>query len=523
MKLPHIILLLAIVSSVLCGYQLPDLGINNQEPNCQNAADLLTAANSDISRLTKFVNQDLPQSIQNAQQALSLTQQACQIQNSLRPQASFLQTQISSSSSKSRLASASVSQLNTALKDHSTRMSSQHQHDESDLHHTLIADKATKVSTMLLQLSDRRAPSPQDNCGNDKSASIDSACANAKSTAQNLVDYLNYLSSQVTERSLNADLPQRISNLNKLIADCAAPITQTGQFERVYYATPSPLATTANQVRTDDVTVTFNQAFASVPSVGIALTGLDIYRDSPNLQVVVLTVTTTSFVFRVTANPGVALYMVQVSYIATLSDRSGIYIVTTNLNKANDADLSKISAPIAATPTRTLIRALTPPSNLKNVKSMAFIRSFEFGTGRNLRLEVFTSADSNSINYQTWSDTLLNGVATTILFWSGNDTSITTKSTATTVNGVLAQGSGLRSEKTVINTGAYTSSMQLFFGIYHFDGIVAGNYRLKQEISGTDSSKTLTSSAWSDTKLYQVVNGFVMSCSTINKAQCLLG
>ena len=493
-KSPHIILLFVLVSSGLCiqyqdlilaesdsklsrsEFELPDLGINHQDPNCQNAADLVTAAYSDNNRLQSFVAQDLGQSIQNAQQALSLAQQACKIENNFRPQASLLQTQTSSSSSKSRLTTAS--QLTVALEDLSTRMSPQQQHHKSDLYNTLIATKAAQVSTMLVQVSHRRALSAQDSASTQDSAGIDggsitleSACADAETNAQNLVDYLSYLNSQIAEQTLKVDLPQRISTLNAFIADCAAPITQTGQLEKIYFNTASPLITKDKKVRTDDITITFPQAFASVPSVGIALTGVDVDKGTPSILIAVQTVTTTSLVVRVTANSGVAVYGVQFSYIATLSDRSGIYIATTSINN-KDTDLSKISGPQSSSAVRSATKALNPPSNLKNVKSIAFIRGFDFGNSKNARLTVLTSADSNSIAYQTWLDTTLNSVDTTVLFWSGNDASVSTKLTQTTAGGVQSQGSGDRSEKTVIDTGAYKSSPQMFLGLYHFDGLV---------------------------------------------------
>ena len=540
-KSPHIILLFVLVSSGLCiqyqdlilaesdsklsrsEFELPDLGINHQDPNCQNAANLVTAANSDVARLQNFVAQDLAQSIQEAQQALSLTQQACKIENNLRPQASLLQTQTSSSSSKSRLTTAS--QLAVALEDLSTRMSPQQQHHKSNLYNTLIATKATQVSTMLVQVSHRRALSAQDSASagagvDGGSITLDSACTDAETNAQNLVDYLSYLNSQIADQTLKVDLPQRISTLNAFIADCAAPITQTGQLEKIYFNTASPLVTKDKKVRTDDITVTFPQAFASVPSVGIALTGVDVDKETPSILIAVQTVTTKSLVVRVTANSGVAVYGVQFSYIATLSDRSGIYIATTSINKG-DADFNKISGPQSSSAMRGATKPLNPPSNLKNVKSIAFIRGFEFGNSRNARLTVFTSADSNSIVYQTWYDTTLNSVDTTVLFWSGNDASVSTKLTQTTYAGVQLQGSGERNEKTVIDTGAYKSSPQMFLGLYYFDGNVENNYRLRQSISGSDPKKTFTSSVWSDTRLYWVKTGIVMSCPTVNKATCL--
>ena len=106
-------------------------------------------------------------------------------------------------------------------------------------------------------------------------------------------------------------------------------------------------------------------------------------------------------------------------------------------------------------------------------------------------------------------DALMNGVAATILFWSGEDTSVATKLTEAVANGGLGQNSGVQTDKEVVDIGAYKNSLQTFFGLYHIDGYVQGNYRLKEELSG------------SDTRFYQLKTGFVLSCPTINKAQCL--
>ena len=537
-SLPHLLSLLLLTSTVLCsynqdptpidesGYQfsLPDLGINYQEANCKNADALLAAANSDVARLTDFTNQDLAQSIQQAQQALSLTQQACQVQQKLKP-ATFLQAQKSSSSSKSRLAL--TSQLTVSLQDLSTRMSSQNNQQKSDLYHELIADKATHVSALLAQLASTQdsadsssSSSAQDsNTVAEKSVTIDSACAGAQSSAKNLVDFLSYLSGQITNYFLGSDLPQRIADIQAVAANCAAPITQTGQVDKKYVSTSSPLATTGNKVRTDDITVTFSKPFASVPSVGIAIIGVDLEKAGPRMQLAVLSVNAASFVVRVTAVSGVPVYEVQFSYIATLSDKSGIYISTLTLEKSTDADLAKISS---GSGQRTVTKALNPPANLQNVKSIAFLSTFDFGAGKYGRLSVSTSADSKSVTFTTWADTILLTAGATVVFWSGNDASVGTKLAGTAYAGVLQKGSGDRSQKVAVTTtSVYAGMPEVFFGIYYFDGANSANYRLRQTLSGTANSLAVTYTVWEDTQIYEVRTGFVMACQTVDKGRCL--
>ena len=77
MKFPYILVLLILSNTCAQDFTLPDLGINTDEITCQNADSLLATAESDLSRLESFVNQELADGKAAVQEATRLSQRIC--------------------------------------------------------------------------------------------------------------------------------------------------------------------------------------------------------------------------------------------------------------------------------------------------------------------------------------------------------------------------------------------------------------------------------------------------------------
>ena len=111
--------------------------------------------------------------------------------------------------------------------------------------------------------------------------------------------------------------------IHLLIFVSGQSITQTGQ------KTINIVDTSGSRTQT----ITFPQAFSSSPSVGVALTGFQqTNAGGTGISAAVSTVTTTGFTVVVTYSTSLAVTAVQISYIATISAQSGIYISTSSIS-----------------------------------------------------------------------------------------------------------------------------------------------------------------------------------------------
>ena len=488
------------ISTLLCSalaqeFTLPKLNINTNDVTCDNAQDLLAAAQSDLTRLKTFVEQDIPAAQNYAKCGTCRATRACNVAVS-GPLSSLLQMQ---KSSKRKNKCSKVPQDCEKFVDQ----------ERSHLYNQLIADKLDKTTVMMLQI------------GSSSGEPIDTynLCNVTLTNLETLSKYLDWVAKEITTKYINGDLPQRIQSINDAITKCASlPITFTGLIHRNYYDSNLPLKFASPNGKFEDYKVDFPQAFDVIPSVGVAFLGCDFNQQTPRFQDEVTNITLTGFTLRIIAPPNVGINLIQFQYIATISSRSGIYITTNSINKANDTDLQAVSA--GGNP-RTVTRSITPPAGLKNVQSFAFIRQYDFTPGQNTRLSVATSGDSKSLTYQFYQESIVNSVSATVLFWNGDDKSITPTIAEIPKSGRFTQGSGSRNFGVQLDISKYSNAPEAFFGLFQYEVYEGSGYRVKEWYSTDQSTATINFQTWYYTKVDWLRSNVLFSCRTSDKSKCL--
>jgi hypothetical protein len=127
-------------------------------------------------------------------------------------------------------------------------------------------------------------------------------------------------------------------------------------------------------------------------------------------------VTTEGFDLKVIVSPNTALYFIQVEWIATISSKSGIYILTLQ-DDSNNANFKKLSTNFYTE--RPITYTLNYPRAMTNPGATIGITGFRMNSN-NARISLNVSsieANKLKVTAMTWYDTALYYFGATILVY----------------------------------------------------------------------------------------------------------
>ena len=162
-------------------------------------------------------------------------------------------------------------------------------------------------------------------------------------------------------------------------------------------------------------TINFPQTFSASPSVGVALTGFQqANAGATGVHATVSTVSTTGFTVVVTYDTTLPITAVQISYIATISAQSGIYISTSSISS---------SEPDVKTSAGEYRRPVTIPAGITTPKILPYIRGFAYQAPYNTRLHLYIDT-SNNLVYNPWDNSIFLGADVTLIIYDASDFTI---------------------------------------------------------------------------------------------------
>ena len=275
-------------------------------------------------------------------------------------------------------------------------------------------------------------------------------------------------------------------------------VTRTGVFEKVYWGTTHPFVSKRNSEQSETVWVSFPSPFSEVPSVGITLSGIDMDDPNPGVKISVEKVTTEGFYIKIVIFPNVSLYMIQIDWIATISSKSGIYILTLK-DDSNSPAFKKLSTTFYTE--RPIEYTFDYPRAMTNPGVTVGISGFRMNS-KNARIKVSPSsveANKFKVTVTTWYDTALYYVGATILVYE-KDCMHGVFETKSAITGVLHNGSGERMEK--FEQSINIKNAITWTGISYLDMVTGYNFRLTEKATVNGEKINAVMKTWSDSKVY---------------------
>lgn len=261
--------------------------------------------------------------------------------------------------------------------------------------------------------------------------------------------------------------------------------------------------------------ISFPIPFSEIPSVGVALIGLEQTNAGfLNITTTISMVRATDFTLAISSSDSI-LTAVQISYIATISHRSGIYISTISINTSQ----SDVSSSTAVYTDRKYSRAIAVPPGLANVTKIPFLQGL---VAMNTR--VFLEIDQDgSLSCRTWSDTVFYRADVTIIMYDPSNFAISEAQFGP--NQYLHTNLGAAPKLTAtynISFANYTQTPALFLGFRYLDMANMYHYSLAQDIVKKDRVFTVNYVADQMTKIYGAIDFAILACSNSAKG-CLCG
>jgi len=103
-------------------------------------------------------------------------------------------------------------------------------------------------------------------------------------------------------------------------------VTRTGTYSQTFWQTGHAFEREPDYKREEFAIINFDSAFDETPSVAVALKGFDLSYSGAGVEVSVDLVDKHSFKLKMVAPQGARVYLIVVSWIATISDKSNIYV-----------------------------------------------------------------------------------------------------------------------------------------------------------------------------------------------------
>jgi len=473
-------------------YELPDLGLTVEDPHCGNAEELLPLAQKDLERTSNFQT-NTKQQIQYLTNALESTQKACELNQ--QPEEAI--NPLGSSMNNILL------QMNSRKKGVKKSGFIQHKLAEPSKDASKLEKIVAEKMRASIALISQDMSSTQPNFG------LPQHCRDLTQNLNDTLTYLQWVDEQLTKVVDNL-LPCRIDKLKSLIERCKHH-TQVGTWGKTYLGTNHIFEKDSEDLRSEDYTITFEEPFVEVPNVAISLTGFDVDKTFPGLFITIQDVTTSTFVIRIFAYAHVKLYMIQLSWIATISSKSGIYISHRKVDYKEDSEwLEKYQDPPGE---KSITRTISHPTILNDPAIAIGVSGFLFDGSKNGRLQV----DAQNIDQEqfdlvikTWWDSILYSASVYILHY---DKVVGVKGVyiqESSSGATLYNGSEERTEEFKAKIDANCcGSIVAWTGLKKIDIDDEANYRFKAEttitaVENRQYDLSIKYNTWADTKIWSV-------------------
>lgn len=473
------------------GIAQTEFDLNKETPNCVNAKKLLITLDEDTNRLRTY-SKSLTQGLDNvANIQKSLSEGCTNLAYSYR-QGSFLEVTSTAFSTMATFQDQLKANLVTAGL-------------SVDLRHGLGS-----TMEILAEISANRMTSTSEQARLQ--------CEEGHSRLKSLGENLNNVLLSVNQNYLNTFVPHRREQIDKVLLEC--PITQTGLISKEYLHTGNEFEKRVPRARFQDYKIAFDKPFTEVPSVALSLAGFDMDTELPAVVALVQKVTENDFTLRVHLVPYARLYNIQVSYLATLPERSGIYPQLHIIDAAHDSDLANIAEQVGP---RSVEKKVDIPFELQkeeHVGVVTYLSGFSFGEGADPRVKVSVSKVTPSdftLRYSTSGSTrFLSAVTYNLIYKIGSDIQNHANEAAAEQNGNVLAGFGNRSEDVNLSLGNFKSKPEVFVGLYAFDFTKGYNYRIGQDVKVENVEKKskldLSFKSSGDSRVNMVKSSVFYSC-----------
>lgn len=469
-----------------------DLGISQDGINCVNARKLMHAADSDSIRLNTLAD-GITAGLKTLLDIHHSLDDTCRVMLSHAEGASFLQT--------SPLSKSSLPALQQKLHNDMVNLGL-----NGDLHKKLSA-----TLTALSEVSDRSANSREDSF-----LRCEEGSTKLRHFNNDLTDMLNSIQNDYIGTYLNA----RYQEINQVLDSC--PITQTGLIAKTYLGTGNEFEHRVPRARFQDYKVAFDQPFTEVPNVAVSLTGFDLDTELPAVAALVPEVSESGFTLRVHLVPYARLYSIQVSYLATLPEESGIMPKLHMVDYQHDSDMGQLAESVGP---RSVERSIAIPSQFENanVGVVTFLNGFSFGAGADPRLKVSVSKvtpNDFTLRYSTSGSTrFLSAVTYNLIYKTSSNIMNQATEVFPTKESSFYSGFGPRTEETqAFSLANLGKKPEVFVGLFAFDFTNGYHYRVSQDVSVEDAENgtnvKLSFNTIGDTKVNMVKSSVFHTCTS---------
>ena len=284
-------------------------------------------------------------------------------------------------------------------------------------------------------------------------------------------------------------------------------VTQTGQ----------QIIAITDTTGTKNQTINFAQPFSTVPTVGVSLLGIQQTYPGGRIQwgtiVSALAFTTTSFNVTITYLTTLQITAVQISYIATISAQSGIYITDLPSVSSSDPDVAPQAASNDGNSNRNFYRSISYPPSLISPTSIVLARGLTQEQDDDTRFEADTNA-SGQIVFTIWATSTFVNAYITLVMWSSSDYTITTADSRQIRHWTDNPGVVTNFE---IDYNQYNATPSLFLGLYRLDMMNTGGFSMQQDLILANQQFQITTSAEFATYWTTYADRGIMFCNTTAK------
>lgn len=469
-----------------------DLGINQEGINCVNARKLMHAADSDSARLNSLT-EGIHTGLKTLLDIHHSLDDTCKILLSHASGSSFLQT--------SPMTKSSLPALQQQLHDDMISLGL-----NRDLN-----KKLTATLTALSEVSDRSAHSRDDSL---------LRCEEGSSKLRSFNTDLSHMLKSIQSDYVGTYLNARYQEINQVLDSC--PITQTGLIAKTYLGTGNEFEHRVPRARFQDYKVAFDQPFTEVPNVAVSLTGFDLDTELPSVAALVPEVSESGFTLRVHLVPYARLYSIQVSYLATLPEESGILPKLHMVDYQHDSDLSQLAESVGP---RSVERSIALPSDFANtdVGVVTFLNGFSFGAGADPRLKVSVSKVTPTdftLRYSTSGSTrFLSAVTYNLIYKTNSPIMNQATEVFPSKESAFYTGFGERKEETQAFSFAIPGKKpEVFMGLFAFDFTNGYHYRVSQDLNMEEVENSATGklafNTIGDTRINMVKSSVFYTCNS---------